>query len=475
MNVNEVFLSTLKKYNMIEKGDKIIVGVSGGPDSVCLLHLLATLQRELDIYVYAAHLDHMIRGDESRQDAQFVEKLCRAWDIKLFTERFDVPSYASAEGLSMEDAARRVRYDFFKRVRSEIKADKIATGHNRDDHEETILMNILRGSGLEGLLGIEPVQNFYIRPLIEIPREEIEKYLNQNNILFRIDSTNLTTDYFRNSIRLELIPLIEKKYCPHLGKSLRRLSEIARRDLSFILEEAQKASRDVLDFEPFCVIINIGKFSNLHEAIKYHVARFAIEKIAGDTKGFEEKHTALLVKFIEESETGKMIDLPKGIRGIKEYGRLVLYFKSEDTNKSNYAYELSVPGKVAIPESGVTIESDIIPHDSNFKITVDLNIAYLDFDKVGNFNLIVRNRRAGDKFKPLGADGFKKIKEFFIDEKIPQKKRNKIPIVESCSDIIWVAGMRIDDRFKVDDETKKVLVLKMKGNFDKLDIEGALW
>lgn len=468
MNVNEVFLSTLKKYNMIEKGDKIIAGVSGGPDSVCLLYLLVMLQKELDIYVYAAHVDHMIRGDESQQDAEFVEKLCKFWNIELFTKKIDVPFYASSCGLSIEDAARRVRYDFFKHVKDEIKADKIATGHNRNDHEETILMNILRGSGLEGLLGIEPVRDFYIRPLIEISREEIENYLHRENIPFRIDSTNLMTDYFRNRIRLELMPLIEKKYCPHLGKSLRRLSEIARRDLSFILEEAEKASRDVLDFEPFCVIINIGKFLNLNEAIKYYVVRFAIEKIAGDIKDFEEKHTALLVNFIKESETGKIIDLPKGIKGIKEYGRFVLYADNKDIFVPDYCYELSVPGKIAMQEIGTTIEADIIPCNSEVKTTIDPNIAYLDFDKVGNFNLIVRNRRLGDKFKPLGTDGFKKIKEFFIDEKIPRRKRNKIPIVESCGDIIWVAGMRIDDRFKVDDKTKKVLRLRIisEGNLD---------
>jgi len=459
MDVEKQFLETIRKYNMLKKGDKIILGVSGGPDSVCLLHLFNKYRRELGVSIYSAHLDHSFRGKESEEDARFVKALCEKWDVPFFVEKIDVPSYAKNLGLSPEDAARRVRYDFFERVKEQVQAQKVATGHNQNDHEETILMNILRGAGLDGLLGIDPACGVYIRPLIEIPRDEIEKYLAQEGIPFRIDATNLTTDYFRNSLRLELIPIIREKYCPHLGQALRRLSEIARRDLAFLNQATEQAEQEAVRCQGEQVTINVECFSKQHEAIKYRLARRAVERLAGDLKDIEIKHTRLLVDFIERALPGSMIDLPKDLKGIKEYDGVIISKASLD-EVPDYYYVLPIPGEVTIQETGTNIKAYTVPKEK-IKISRDANTAFLDYDKVGN-SLVVRNRRNGDRFKPLGGKGFKKLKNFFIDEKVPRLKRKEIPIVEAEGKIVWVVGMRIDDRFKVTEETKTVLILAVE-------------
>ncbi|HHY42159.1 MAG TPA: tRNA lysidine(34) synthetase TilS [Thermoanaerobacterales bacterium] len=459
MNIEQQFLKTIKKYNMVKEGDKVIVGVSGGPDSVCLLHLFNKFRRQLGILLYVAHLDHMFRGKESEEDARFVETLCHNWNIPFFSDKVDVPAYAKKSGLSPEDAARRVRYEFFREVKEQVDAQKIATGHNQNDHEETILMNILRGTGLDGLIGIEAVRESFIRPLIEVQRADIEKYLEQENIPFRIDATNLTTDYFRNSLRLELIPIIRKKYCPHFGQSLRRLSEITKRDLAFLKQETERAKANTVRYHSEKVIIDIGEFLKQHEAIKYRLVRAAVEKLSGDVKDFEIRHAELLVDFIEKSPTGSRIDLPKNLQGIKEYDTIILSKASHDEGPE-YHYVLKVPGEISIKEIGINVKAYIKPKEE-IKITADANIARLDFDKVDS-SLIIRNRFPGDRFKPLGGKGFKKLKDFFIDEKVPRRKRNLVPIIEAKGNIVWVGGMRIDDRFKVTGETKTVLVIELK-------------
>jgi len=461
MDIKKQFLKTINKYNMVQKGDRVIVGVSGGPDSICLLHLFVTFRSKIGICPYVAHLDHMFRGRESEEDAYFVKDLCKKWDVPLFSDKINVPEYVEKFGLSPEDAARRVRYDFFRRVKEQTGAQKIAIGHNRNDHEETILMNIFRGAGLDGLIGIDPVRDCYIRPLIEIPRETIERYLKQENIPFRIDATNLTSDYFRNSLRLELIPLIRKKYCPHLGQSLRRLAEIARRDLSFMEEETARTGVNVITCEHEKVIIDVKKFSELHEAIKYRLVRSAVEKLAGNVKDFETRHAKLLVDFIEKASPGSMIDLPKNLQGVKEYDYFIISNDNFD-EIPDYRYILGIPGEIIIKETGIGIKTYIKPHSDQTIIKTDPTIAYLDYDKI-NADLVIRNRRPGDRFKPLGSIGFKKLKDFFIDEKVPRRKRNHVPIVAAGGQIIWVGGMRIDDRFKVTGETKRILVLVMEG------------
>jgi tRNA(Ile)-lysidine synthase len=464
VDIKKTFLDTLSKYNMIEKGDMVLAGVSGGPDSVCLLHLLWVFKDQLGVDIAVAHLDHMFRGKESEEDARFVEDLCRKWGITFYCERADVPAYIEKTGLSPEDAARRVRYAFFERARLKTGARKVALGHNRNDHEETVLMNILRGSGLEGLVGIEPVRDFYIRPLLEIPREEIELYLKEEGIPYRIDRTNLTTDYFRNRIRLELIPLIEEKYCGHFGASLRRLSDIARQDLSYLEEETGRAWEEAARQEQGKVFIDIKKFSSLHEALKRRIIRKSVECLVGDVRDFEHRHTVMLVQFIEKSPTGTVVDLPKGLKGRKIYEHFCI-FRGEEERIPDYCYDLPVPGRVFIKEAGVAIEAEVRSGTGREIIKTNPLIAQLDYDKIKG-NLTVRNRRPGDRFKPLGAGGFKKLQDFFTDEKVPGKERDKVPVVTDNGRIVWVAGMRIDDRFKITSATARVLLLKLERQED---------
>ena len=251
---------------------------------------------------------------------------------------------------------------------------------------------------------------------------------------------------------MELIPIIRKKYCPHFGQSLRRLSEITRRDLAFLKQETAKAEADVVNYQAEKAVINVEKFLKQHEAIKYRLARSVVEKLSGDVKDFETRHAKLLVEFIENASPGSMIDLPKNLQGIKEYNTFILSKASFD-EIPNYNYLLNVPGEILINELGINIKAYIKARDE-IKITPDTDIAYLDYDKIES-NLIIRNRLPGDRFKPLGGMGFKKLKDFFIDEKVPRRKRNQIPIVEANGRIVWVGGMRIDDRYKVTGETKE--------------------
>jgi len=461
MDIKDRFLATIKKYNMFKKGEAIMAGVSGGPDSVCLLHLLLQLRDEWDLKVSVAHLDHMFRGKESEEDALFVKELCEKWDVPFYQERQDVPAYIRDTGYSPEDAARRIRYAFFERAKRELKADKVALGHNRDDHVETVLMNIFRGSGLDGLVGIEPVRGHYIRPLIEISRHDIENYLKVRKLDFRTDRTNLTTEYFRNSLRLELIPLIEQRYCSHLSQSLVRLSDIVRQDLNFLDEKTRLAMDLCAEIEPKKVKIKIKEFNKLHEAIKRRIVRKCVEHLAGDVKDFELKNVRKLIQFIEQSTSGSRMDLPRNLTAQKDY-EFVYIYQGEIEAPEEFEYPLPVPGTFIEERLGITLESSLEAFSKDQAIVANNPlIAQLDYDKIIG-NLILRNWRPGDRFFPLGMACSKKVQDFFTDLKVPRRKRARIPIVvDGAGRIVWIAGFRLDDRFKITSSTRMILTLKM--------------
>ncbi|MFO7152718.1 MAG: tRNA lysidine(34) synthetase TilS [Bacillota bacterium] len=460
MDIVEVFKNTVAKHQMIKNGDRILVGVSGGADSVCLLHLLLRFRQEFGIDLAVAHLNHSFRGREADEDEAFVRELARKWELPFYAEKIDVPAYVRETGLSPEDAARRVRYAFFERVREKIRADRIALAHNSNDREETILMNIFRGSGIEGLVGIEPVRDHYIRPLIDVERKAIEEYLRKEGIPYRTDSTNLQAIYFRNKIRLELIPLIKRDYCPHLSAALKRLSEIASIDASLLDELTRAAYAETSEKIPGGVKIDLKKFGELHDSLKLRVVRKAAEEILGILQDFEYRHAKMLVDFIMEKPTGSRLSLPHGLTGEKSYGCFYIYGENPPEAMSFY-YRFPVPGEIEIPEAGAVISARIVERQGGFSIKKSPNWAYLDYEKIKE-PLGVRNRRPGDRFIPFGSHFSKKLQDFFVDNKVPARERDRVPLVVSGERILWVCGMRIDERFKVTDRTKRILVLEFK-------------
>ncbi len=457
-------LDTINRYSMLKYGDKVLVGVSAGPDSVCLLYVLKELREEYNLSLHIAHLHHGFRGSEADEDVRFVKAIGDSLGIPLHIEYVDIPSYIKRARLSKQAGAREVRYKFFYRVAEEIGADKIALGHTADDQIETFLMRVIKGSGPHGLAGIPPVRDKVIRPVIEIYREEIKEYLSERDIRYRIDSSNLSPVYLRNKIRLELIPYLSKEYNPNIIDTLMRNLKILRDEDIFLDEYVEKKYPDLLISESKGhVRFDMEKLASIARPIRRRVLRRAVESIIG------EGVVVLSFKHVEDSlslldnERGGEIHLPCGIIVRKDRKTFGVYLKSEVTPIPSYAYNIAVPGDTLIPEAGVTIRTAILTSpDKGVKGEKDGNKYKTCFD-MGKFSLplIVRNRRSGDLFCPQGMGGKKKkIKEYFIDQKIPREERERIPILTSPEGILWIIGYRADERFMVTAATEKILEVR---------------
>ncbi|MFZ5646090.1 MAG: tRNA lysidine(34) synthetase TilS [Bacillota bacterium] len=455
--------STIQTYKMISPGDTVLAGVSGGADSVALLHLLNRLKEELGLKLYAGHLNHMFRGEEAEGDARLVESLSREWDIPLVSEKFNVPEYLKNCCLSPQEGAREVRYRFFQKTAARLGANRIALGHHADDQAETILLNLFRGAGLTGLSGIPPVrEGVYIRPLIEIRREQIEGYCRACGIPYRVDSSNLKTVYFRNRIRLELIPLLEKKYNPAVVKSLNRLAGIIRDEDACLDEIACKAYEEAASSRDAEKIkISLERMDCYPPAIKRRIIRIAFRELAGRgcVPTFDHIERAMEMAFSPSHQA--RIDLPGGVLLVKRYRFLEMITARNGFMVPFYQYDLQVPGVTFIPETGRVIAAEVLERS---RIN-DLR-RYCGFDAVLDMeslkgNIRVRRRMEGDFFYPLGMSGKTKLKKFFIDQKVPREVRDAIPIVTCGNDIVWVAGHRPDQRFKVSEETVSCLHLRM--------------
>ena len=295
----EKTLSTINKYNLIQKGDKIVLGLSGGPDSVCLLHILNRLKEVLDIEVYAAHLNHQIRGIEAQKDALYISKLCDELGVTYFIKSINVPEYCKENKLSLEEGARKLRYEMFYEIKEKLNADKIAIAHNMNDQAETVLMRMMRGTGLQGLKGIDYIRDgVIIRPILEVERSEIEAYCEEYKLNPRIDSTNLESIYTRNKIRLELIPFMRDNFNSNIIESIVRMSNSLKSDNEFIEEEALRKFREVSSITSDSVSINLDKYISLHKSLKSRIIRHGIKYVLGDTNFIDQKH-------IEEASSSK--------------------------------------------------------------------------------------------------------------------------------------------------------------------------
>lgn len=449
---------TIKKYNMLKYGDCVVVGLSGGPDSMCLLHILMELRKTWGLKIFAAHLNHQFRGKEADEDALYVKKKCEEWGIDVFVQVFNVPAFAKEKGLSSEEAGREIRYKLFYEVAEKVRANKIAIAHNMNDNAETVLMNLFRGSGIEGLKGIEAKRGQIIRPLINVRRNEIEAYCREKDLNPRIDKTNLQPIYGRNKIRLELIPYIEKNFNSNIMSTLQRLSDIVTIENDFLNEEAEKELLKIAIIGENGIEYNINKMHDIHPALLRRVIRIGIEKLTGSLKGIEYRNIESVVDLLTKS-TGAAAILPQNIKAYISYNKLIL---SINTKPENYKYYLELENdKDNIAQYfDFTIRLTTVEASKIADIKKDKYKVYIDKDKVKQ-KLVLRNRFDGDVFSPIGLKGSKKLKEYFIDEKIPKEERDKILLIADGKEIVWVLGRRLSEKYKITKDTKEAIIINV--------------
>ena len=465
----------IRKHHLISDRLCLLVAVSGGADSVCLLHILVNLQGELGIRLHVAHLNHQLRGAEAEADAQYVSDLVHHLGIPATIEQRDVKAYQAQRRISLEEAAREVRYTFLAQVAKSIGADRVAVGHTTDDHIETILMHLIRGTGTRGLRGLQPSSRWQssgnsliiIRPLLRVSRREVAGYCHNHRLMPRIDASNLSLSPLRNRIRHQLLPLLQS-YNPRVTEALLRTAHITSDDLAFIDEESARLWDEIAQEQESTIILDKERFLKLPPALKRHLLRISIEKRLGNLKDIETRHIEEIMNALTKP-AGKRISLPQGLIFSIEYNKYLL--GSDPAALSPFPilrseFPLKIPGETLPP--GWRIEATVIsPSIAKGKgikrigLINNLFTAYFDLDKADD-KLVVRSRQPSDRFQPLGLSQPKKLGEFMIDAKIPSAWRQQIPIVCSPEHILWVVGWRIDDRVKVTNTTKQILCLKFK-------------
>ena len=453
--------------NLISNNDKILVGVSGGADSICLLYALHWYSKRNKISLAVGHVNHMARGKESRNDAEFVDKICKNLKLPFFLKEIDVNRESIKLNKSFQETARIIRYKFFDEILKKILGNKIALGHSADDQAETILLNIIRGSGLQGLIGMPQIRGNIIRPFLNVYRNEIERYLIENGISFRNDLSNYETKYLRNKVRKKLIPCLET-YNPAIKKNLNDMSQILVDDnlmLSEITREILKKNFHSDENEEKYIVWDVEKFLNYPVALQRRLIRESFFRISGERQGIAALHVEQVLNLFNLPRTGKIINLPKNITVERCYYSISFKKVFKGINNSNFSntkvsIPILIPGITEIGEGKILMQTKILDNNTNFSSINPKIEAFFDLKKTGS-KLKARFFREGDRFRPLGMSGSKKLKSFFIDKKVPQKFRHQIPILTNDQDdIIWVYGQRIAHFCRVTDKTKQMLFVQ---------------
>jgi len=455
----EKILTTIKKHEMITAGDRIVVGVSGGPDSICLLNVLNELKDRLSIKLYVVHINHCIRGETADQDEQFVKDFACRLGLSVYSEKLMIIQMAKSKKISIEEAGRIARYNCFEEYLKELDANKIAVGHNMNDSVETFLFNLVRGTGIEGLKGIEPVRGNIIRPLIETGRDEIEVYCKEEGLVPRIDETNADFAFTRNRIRNGLIPYVKQNFNPNIIETLNRTADIINDEnqVTSVLSESYY-NECLINSDKSLIEMDLKKFNMLHDAVKKRIIRLAVEKLKGNTKAVEKIHIEQAIDLAQKAKTGTVYRFNKGIEVRIKYGNLVI-MKEKFGDKKDFCYDINIPSKIEIPELKAYLTIMLAKYNEIDRNKKDNNICLLDKEKLAA-SLQVRNRRNGDRINPEGMKGTKKLKDYFIDEKIPREERDLIPMITEGQEIIWIVGKRYSEKYKITDDTKEVVIIE---------------
>jgi tRNA(Ile)-lysidine synthase len=454
---------TIDRYHLLEQGDRLIVGVSAGVDSMVLLHLLNAWREVFDLSLIVAHVNHGLRPIESEKEAELVQNEAARFGLPFEYGQFNVKEFQKTGGLSPQDAARRIRFHFFHDLLQKHRAQKIALGHHADDQVETVLLRLIRGSGLQGLKGMLPIrEGKVIRPLLEVWREKIQSFAIEKKIPFLSDSSNLKKDYLRNRIRLALIPLMEREYQANLKEILLRTSNILREENDYLEKGAEAAYQKVVQKERDTLSFKFSEYQSLHQAIQWRVIKKILGRVYDWGMAVEEREWSDVQKIyqkLHQSSPSFLLELPYGAWIEKRYD-MVLLGKGKVKPFPPFEVGLISPGRTFIEEIGREVVIEETNRNKFENYHGPPNTALMDYGTL-QFPLKMRNFRPGDRFYPLGVKGTQKLKNFFIDHKVPKFERPKVPLLVSGEMIAWIVGYRIDERVKVTEKTKKVLVVKV--------------
>ena len=476
MNILKKVYLTLEGYDLIRKGEKVLCAVSGGADSVAMLHILRELNevQQLDWKIEVAHVNHQLRGKASDEDEEFVRNLCAKHSIPFHSERVDVKALQEAERRTAEEAGRVLRYQYLERKSVELGAQKIALAHNLDDQAETILHRILRGTGLRGLKGMAPIRViskkhdlFAIRPLIELERYEIEGYLRERGIAYKTDLSNFDGVHTRNRIRHKLLPMIESEFNPRVKMALVKLGQTAGSFyllLREIANEVYENTKMISNEGEVC--LSVEEFAKLPPAIQTLIIDRAVKTVLGRVPQLNFEHYLEIISLCGEHGYQKAIRLPRGLEARREgYVLKIAKPQAPPPPLRLQNRKIRVPGKTVLKKLNLEIDTLVeegkIVGLKEYIRNKDYTEEIIDFEKLQG-PLTVRLRKGGDHFIPLGSRGSTKLKKFFIDNKVPKAVRDRVPIVTDGQRIVWVVGYRIGDEVKITDGTRKVLKLKVK-------------
>jgi len=462
-------LQSIKRYRMLSPGDRVVVGVSGGADSVALLLFLSGLSGTIPLDLHVFHLDHMLRGPESAGDAEFTGCLAGELGLPARIEAVDVREITGDWGRSPEDAARMVRIGRLLDYAREVEADAVASGHTADDQVETFLMRVIQGAGLTGLGGISPVSGLIVRPLINVWRREVEEYCSRMNVIPRRDSSNLERRYLRNRIRLDLIPYLVDEYGSGVKEVIWREVESLAVDREFIEHQVADAFERAAEVGGGEVRIEIEVLMSLPESLRRGIVRKGWARLMPFESNLSWRHISDILEKVAGGATGARLDLPRRMEVEREYGQLILRAPSHTSSlegegcdggvepgEGDVVLSVPVPGSARLPGAGMTLEASFV--DAG-EVELDRGplIEFVRSDLA--LPLEVRAPRPGERFHPLGSPGSKKVSDFLIDLKVPRRRRRQCRLVLSGGDVVWVAGYRLDEHFRLRPTDSKALRL----------------
>lgn len=478
--IKEQIASFIQEHRMLEAGKTAVVAVSGGPDSMVLLHLLKGLAPALKVKLHVAHLHHGLRGKEADLDLKLVRDYCRKSKLPFSSRRVDVRALSERKRISLETAARMARYAFLTRCARRVRAAAIAVGHTADDQVETFLMRLLRGAGGRGLGGMQPVRRSgelaIIRPLLRIWRHELLSLAKACGVIYRIDRSNMDVSFFRNKVRRRLIARLQKEYSPRIKETLRKSADILGNEHAFVHDEALKTLRRLGRQSGDRIAISISRLLALPPAIRAELLRIAAAGLGqGASPGYNDIDA--LLDLCKGEPGKKQHHLPGGITALREYDRLILG-RGSKMQAGDYEFPLEDGLEIASPPFILRFGFSTCSRAEIGRLRKKpVRLAavwgdgkrrrrplreYFSLDALAGKSIVVRNRRPGDRFTPLGMKGSKKLKQVMIDEKLPSHLRAAVPLIACADGIIWLPGYRIADRYRVAPSTRHVAQVSLE-------------